>query len=227
MITEPWASEVPTALLVLADGTVIEGRGLGAAGSAVAEVCFNTALTGYEEILTDPSYAGQIVTFTFPHIGNVGANDEDIEDLNPGSPRRRVRGNLQGRHHQPVELSRRRSSRPMAEAARRDRAVRHRHTRADGADPRKGHAQRGHRARPGRTLRYRRPQAAGQSLAGPGRPRPCQGGYLRPVVGVGRDAVDLERGLWHATAAVDACRCRRLRHQAQHPAAALPASAPR
>jgi carbamoyl-phosphate synthase small subunit len=85
MITDPWASEVPTALLVLADGTVIEGRGLGAAGSAVAEVCFNTALTGYEEILTDPSYAGQIVTFTFPHIGNVGANDEDIEDLNPAA----------------------------------------------------------------------------------------------------------------------------------------------
>ena len=70
---------------MLADGTVIEGRGLGAAGSAVAEVCFNTALTGYQEILTDPSYAGQIVTFTFPHIGNVGANDEDIEDLNPAA----------------------------------------------------------------------------------------------------------------------------------------------
>src|SRR5690606_19385790 len=52
---------------------------------AVAEVCFNTALTGYEEILTDPSYAGQIVTFTFPHIGNVGANGEDIEDLNPAA----------------------------------------------------------------------------------------------------------------------------------------------
>jgi carbamoyl-phosphate synthase small subunit len=79
--TPAWQIETPTALLVLADGTVIEGRGLGATGSAVAEVCFNTALTGYEEILTDPSYAGQIVTFTFPHIGNVGANDEDIEDL--------------------------------------------------------------------------------------------------------------------------------------------------
>jgi len=83
--TAPWATEKPTALLVLADGTVIEGRGLGATGSAVAEVCFNTALTGYEEILTDPSYAGQIVTFTFPHIGNVGTNDEDIEDLNPAA----------------------------------------------------------------------------------------------------------------------------------------------
>ncbi|WP_454013484.1 glutamine-hydrolyzing carbamoyl-phosphate synthase small subunit [Aquamicrobium terrae] len=85
MATAPWTTEVPTALLVLADGTVIEGRGVGAAGTAVGEVCFNTALTGYEEILTDPSYAGQIVTFTFPHIGNVGTNDEDGEDLNPAA----------------------------------------------------------------------------------------------------------------------------------------------
>ena len=83
--TAPWSNAKPTALLVLADGTVIEGRGLGATGSAVAEVCFNTALTGYQEILTDPSYAGQIVTFTFPHIGNIGANGEDIEDLNPAA----------------------------------------------------------------------------------------------------------------------------------------------
>ena len=81
--TAPWSREVPTACLVLADGTVIRGRGLGATGSAVAEVVFNTALTGYEEILTDPSYAGQIVTFTFPHIGNIGTNAEDIEDLTP------------------------------------------------------------------------------------------------------------------------------------------------
>src|SRR3569623_3816062 len=79
---EPW-TEVPlTARLVLDDGTVISGRGLGATGMAVGEVCFNTAITGYQEILTDPSYAGQIITFTFPHIGNVGANDEDIETSN-------------------------------------------------------------------------------------------------------------------------------------------------
>lgn len=70
-------------MLVLADGTVIEGKGAGATGSVVAEVCFNTALTGYQEILTDPSYTGQIVAFTFPHIGNVGTNEEDIEDLHP------------------------------------------------------------------------------------------------------------------------------------------------
>ncbi|MEK1889683.1 MAG: glutamine-hydrolyzing carbamoyl-phosphate synthase small subunit [Phyllobacterium sp.] len=83
--TAPWTEIKPTAVLVLADGTVIEGKGLGATGSCEAEVCFNTALTGYEEILTDPSYAGQIVTFTFPHIGNVGTNKEDIEDLTPAN----------------------------------------------------------------------------------------------------------------------------------------------
>ena len=77
-----WTRPVPTALLVLADGTVLEGFGLGATGHAVGEVCFNTAMTGYEEILTDPSYAGQIITFTFPHIGNVGTNEEDIETVN-------------------------------------------------------------------------------------------------------------------------------------------------
>ncbi|MGH7246557.1 MAG: glutamine-hydrolyzing carbamoyl-phosphate synthase small subunit, partial [Pseudomonadota bacterium] len=78
----PWDDAKPTALLVLADGTVLEGSGLGATGHCAGEVCFNTAMTGYEEILTDPSYAGQIVTFTFPHIGNVGTNEEDIETVN-------------------------------------------------------------------------------------------------------------------------------------------------
>src|SRR5437763_15293535 len=77
-----WPDHQPTALLVLADGTVLEGFGLGAVGHAVGEVCFNTAMTGYEEILTDPSYAGQIITFTFPHIGNVGTNEQDIETVN-------------------------------------------------------------------------------------------------------------------------------------------------
>ncbi len=77
-----WTKPLTTALLVLADATVLEGFGLGAEGEAVGEVCFNTAITGYQEILTDPSYAGQIVTFTFPHIGNVGTNEEDIETAN-------------------------------------------------------------------------------------------------------------------------------------------------
>ena len=70
----------PTAMLVLADGTRLPGEGVGATGTAVGELCFNTAMTGYQEILTDPSYAGQIVTFTAPHIGNVGANDQDVEN---------------------------------------------------------------------------------------------------------------------------------------------------
>ncbi len=78
----PWADPPSTARLVLADGTVIAGTGLGATGTSVGEVCFNTAMTGYQEILTDPSYAGQIITFTFPHIGNVGANLEDTETSN-------------------------------------------------------------------------------------------------------------------------------------------------
>jgi carbamoyl-phosphate synthase small subunit len=74
-----------TGVLVLADGTVLQGIGVGAVGDAVGEVCFNTAMTGYQEILTDPSYMAQIVTFTFPHIGNVGVNLEDIEAFGRGA----------------------------------------------------------------------------------------------------------------------------------------------
>jgi carbamoylphosphate synthase small subunit len=65
------------------DGAVFWGKGVGAPRQAVGEVCFNTSMTGYQEIITDPSYAGQIITFTFPHIGNVGTNLEDIESINP------------------------------------------------------------------------------------------------------------------------------------------------
>jgi carbamoyl-phosphate synthase small subunit len=88
MSDKPASTATPpgaTACLVLADGTVFWGRGLGAAARTVGEVCFNTAMTGYQEILTDPSYAGQIITFTFPHIGNVGTNVEDIESLSPAA----------------------------------------------------------------------------------------------------------------------------------------------
>ncbi|QFT77807.1 glutamine-hydrolyzing carbamoyl-phosphate synthase small subunit [Erythrobacter sp. THAF29] len=74
-----------TGCLVLADGTVIWGKGFGTTGSAVGEVCFNTAMTGYQEVMTDPSYDSQIVTFTFPHIGNVGANEEDVESRGLGA----------------------------------------------------------------------------------------------------------------------------------------------
>ncbi|MBU1378583.1 MAG: glutamine-hydrolyzing carbamoyl-phosphate synthase small subunit [Alphaproteobacteria bacterium] len=80
-----------TGVLVLADGTVLQGIGVGAVGEAVGEVCFNTAMTGYQEILTDPSYMAQIVAFTFPHIGNVGTNIEDIEQMS-GSAETAARG---------------------------------------------------------------------------------------------------------------------------------------
>ncbi len=83
--TPPTSSQTSSAVLVFADGTVIHGQGIGAETSQVAEVCFNTSMTGYQEILTDPSYAGQIITFTFPHIGNVGTNEEDIETLEPAA----------------------------------------------------------------------------------------------------------------------------------------------
>ena len=76
-------NDTPTACLALADGTVFYGQGFGAIGTSVAELCFNTAMTGYQEIMTDPSYAGQIVTFTFPHIGNVGVNPDDDETGDP------------------------------------------------------------------------------------------------------------------------------------------------
>ena len=77
------APDGATGVLVLADGSLLWGKGFGAEGAAVGEVCFNTAMTGYQEVMTDPSYASQIVTFTFPHIGNVGANYEDLEADNP------------------------------------------------------------------------------------------------------------------------------------------------
>ncbi len=77
------SNDKPTACLALADGTIFYGQGFGATGTSVAELCFNTAMTGYQEIMTDPSYAGQIVTFTFPHIGNVGVNPDDDETGDP------------------------------------------------------------------------------------------------------------------------------------------------
>ena len=86
MMADPKSSRAPsgaTGVLVLASGEVVWGRGFGAEGQAVGEVCFNTAMTGYQEVMTDPSYAGQIINFTFPHIGNVGTNIEDVEALNP------------------------------------------------------------------------------------------------------------------------------------------------
>ncbi|WP_370931833.1 glutamine-hydrolyzing carbamoyl-phosphate synthase small subunit [Bartonella sp. DGB1] len=78
-----WSIKQPTAVIVFEDGNIIYGNGFGATGTIEGEICFNTAMTGYQEILTDPSYSGQIINFTFPHIGIVGTNNEDIEDLTP------------------------------------------------------------------------------------------------------------------------------------------------
>ncbi len=140
-LSAAWAEPKPTALLVLADGTVLEGIGLGAIGHAVGEVCFNTAMTGYQEILTDPSYAGQIITFTFPHIGNVGTNDEDIETVNlaatPGA-----RGVVL---HSPItQPSNYRASRDLdawLKSSRRHRSRRYRHPGADIAHPQERYAE--------------------------------------------------------------------------------------
>ena len=161
-----WDDPKPTALLVLADGTVIEGFGFGATGHAVGEVCFNTAMTGYEEILTDPSYAGQIITFTFPHIGNVGTNEEDIETVNlaatPGA-----RGVvLHSAITQPSNYRATPRSRGLAQKPRRHRARRPRHPCTDRAHPREGHAERRDRARAVRPLRSRCAQARGVAWPG-------------------------------------------------------------
>ncbi len=84
----------PTAALVLADGTVFSGYGIGAEGTSAGEICFNTAMTGYQEILTDPSYSGQVITFTSPHIGNVGCNIDDIESGVPAAAGLILRENI-------------------------------------------------------------------------------------------------------------------------------------
>lgn len=95
----------PNAALVLADGSVFFGHGIGKQQTVTAEICFNTSLTGYQEILTDPSYAGQIITFTFPHIGNVGANSDDNESIAPAAKGLIVReaitedSNYRSEHH--------------------------------------------------------------------------------------------------------------------------------
>lgn len=83
--SNPKQPQNATAVILFADGTMIWGKGFGAETKAVGEICFNTSITGYQEILTDPSYAGQIINFTFPHIGNVGTNPEDMETANPAA----------------------------------------------------------------------------------------------------------------------------------------------
>ena len=152
-----WTEPRATAVLVLQDGTVLEGFGIGAVGEATGEVCFNTAMTGYQEILTDPSYAGQIITFTFPHIGNVGTNEEDIESVNAASSSGRARRRAGGLDHRALQLARLPRSRCLAESPQHRRPHRHRHAGSDRAHPRQGHAERGHRPRALRAISTSRP----------------------------------------------------------------------
>ena len=215
-----WPDHKPTALLVLADGTVLEGFGLGAEGHAVGEVCFNTAMTGYEEILTDPSYAGQLITFTFPHIGNVGTNDEDIETVNmaatPGARGVILRTAI-------TDPSNYRATKHLDQwlKARGIIGLSGIDTRALTALIRsKGmpnaviaHAQE-------RRVRPARPEGRGARMAGPRRHGPGADGHLRPALHLGRDALGLGKGLWPADRAGIQRGRDRLRHQAQHPAAA-------
>ena len=153
---------VRDALLVLADGTTFEGEAIGADVTAAAsgEVVFNTVLSGYQEVLTDPSYAGQIITFTYPHIGNYGVNLADFESPPPVLPRRR--GARAG--PPPVELAQR--GRPRRTAARLRRAGHrgHRHPQAHPPDPRR----RGHPGRVRAARRRRRGGPARRRAAEPG-----------------------------------------------------------
>src|SRR5215211_5029253 len=163
-----WPDHKPTALLVLADGTVLEGFGLGAEGLAVGEVCFNTAMTGYEEILTDPSYAG------------------------------RARRHPAHRDIRSLELPRHQTSRPVAARPRHYRPVRHRHPRADRADPHQGHAERCDRPRQEWRVRPAWDEGRGARMARPRRHGPGADGHIRPALHLGRDALGLGKGFWPA-----------------------------
>jgi len=136
-----------TGVLVLADGTVLQGIGVGAVGDALGEVCFNTAMTGYQEILTDPSYMAQIVAFTFPHIGNVGVNGEDLEEFGQGAVTA-ARGAIF--RDVPTPPANWRSEGDLAGwmAKRGGRSGRGRYPRLDPRYSRQGHAARRHRPQP-------------------------------------------------------------------------------
>ena len=204
------------ALLALADGTVFRGRAIGALGSTIGEVVFNTAMTGYQEILTDPSYAGQIVTLTYPHIGNAGVNAEDVESNRIFAAGLVIRD-------LPRVASSWRATGDLGDYLReqqRDRHRRHRHAQADAHPARKGRAERLHR-RGGESGRRRRPTTPSP------RPRaaPSMAGLDLAKVVSCTQRYEWSEGTWaldggyRAAATPQVPRRRvRLRHQAQHPA---------
>ena len=222
-----WTEPKATAVLVLADGTVVEGSGFGAAGSAVGEVCFNTAMTGYEEILTDPSYAGQIITFTFPHVGNVGTNDEDIETVNmaatPGARGVILRTDI-------TDPSNYRSALHLDQWLKRRGIIG-----LSGIDTRaltalireKGMPNAVIAHEPSGTFDLDRAEERSRRMAGPGRHGSGADGDVGPALHLGRDAVAVGQGLWPPDQSRIPRRRDRLRHQAQHPAPARRATAAR
>ena len=203
-----------TAALVLADGAVFWGKGVGAARHAVGEVCFNTSMTGYQEIITDPSYAGQIITFTFPHIGNVGTNLEDIESINPAARGVVLRGDI-------TEPANWRAAKPLD-----DWLKGHNLPGICGVDTRRDHAacprrRRAQRRRGPCARRQVRHSQAAQDRAGLARPRrhgSRRRGDDQANLQLGRDQVGAGQGLRQAHQAQVPRRRRRLRRQAQHPA---------
>ena len=206
------AAELSRAALVLADGTCFEGHGFGAEAQAVGEVCFNTAMTGYEEMLSDPSYAGQIVCFTFPHIGIVGTNEEDIESINPAVRGLIVRADAthpsNWRNLATLDRWLKRHNIP---------AIAGIDTRARLAHPREGHAAWRDRAR---KIRCCGIDESGQGILRPRRSRSRERGDVTPDEQVEPDAVAARQRLWRANQTRIPRRRDRLRRQAQHPARA-------
>jgi hypothetical protein len=148
--TSPGIEVARKAVLVLEDGTVFHGKGLGAFGQTLGEVCFNTSMTGYQEVLSDPSYAGQIITFTFPHIGNVGTNEEDIE-----SRLTWCRGLVLREEMTPPASWRARGALSMVEGSQSHRDCRGRHTPSGRPHSQQRGSQGMPRLRLGRSLRHR------------------------------------------------------------------------
>ena len=212
----------PPAVLALEDGTVFEGRSFGREGEVTGEVVFNTALCGYQEVLTDPSYAGQIVTMTYPHIGNYGVNREDVESARPQvAGLHRARG-LDGR----LVVARVGGARPLPRRARDRGDQRDRHPRPD-APPAHARGQAGSRL--GGRPRPRLARGEGPLLAVDDRPRPRPRGDLRSTVDL-RPAVRGRGGRRAPRARAQGCCGKalprrggaipggrlRLRHEAEH-----------
>jgi carbamoyl-phosphate synthase small subunit len=208
-----------TGVLVLADGTVLQGIGCGHEGSALGEVVFNTAMTGYQEILTDPSYMQQILAFTFPHIGNVGVNVEDVEQVSGGGAETAAVGAIF--RDVPTDPANWRADADLDTWMKRRNVVGLAgvDTRALTARIRDAGAPHGVIAHdPNGRLRYSGPGRTGAQLVRPGGPGSGQTGLDAPGLRLGSGAVGLARGLSARGCRRQVGGGRRLWRQAQHPA---------